>query len=241
VRYRPEHAEEGFSPPLVGVRLFPVQLVESLWVAATVALGTLMVVRGDPPGTALAWYTIAYGLGRFAFELLRGDRRPYWGAFSEAQWTSLLLMGATSAAELGGILPLEPAHLAATGALALGMTVASFRETPARRLLRGAHLPELAGLVASASASVEDGQLRIGETSLGLQLSASTVRREAGGTPVELLAFSSTNGALMDADARRLAVLVARLRRHDGKAELLKGKNGIYHLLLPATERSHAV
>jgi hypothetical protein len=76
---------------------------------------------------------------------------------------------------------------------------------------------------------------------LGLQLSASTVRREAGGTPVELLAFSSTNGALMDADARRLAVLVARLRRHDGKAELLKGKNGIYHLLLPATERSHAV
>ena len=241
VRYSPEHAKEGFTPPLVGVRLFPVQLVESLWVAATVALGTLMVLRRDPPGTALAWYIMAYGLGRFTFELLRGDRRPYWGTFSEPQWTSLLLMVVTSGAELGGILPWEPAHLAVTGVLSLGMAMATLRERPARRLLRGAHVAELAELVAGASAPVEEGHLHIGETSLGLRLSASTVRQEEAGLPLKVVASSFRHGALMDDDARRLAVLVARLRRHDGEAELLRGKNGVYHLLLPAVERSRAV
>src|SRR5262249_2645134 len=39
VRYRAEHAAAGFTPYYVGVRLFPVQAVESLWVFLLVAVG----------------------------------------------------------------------------------------------------------------------------------------------------------------------------------------------------------
>lgn len=239
VCYRHEHAEAGFPAPLVGVRLFPIQLVESAWVLATVALGSALMLSGAPAGTALATYSILYGLARFAFELVRGDPRPYLGAWSEAQWTTLGLMGATSAAELAGILPLNAAHVAVTGLLAAGMAVGWMRERPARRLLRGAHVEEVAGLLESAGAPVEEGHLRLGETSLGLRLSASTVR-EAGAPPVELLAFSSTREALEEEDARRLALLLARLRRQEG-GELLQGQGGVYHLLIPAPEPAHAL
>jgi prolipoprotein diacylglyceryltransferase len=239
VRYRHEHAEAGFVPQLVGVRLFPIQLVESVWVLGVVALGSGLLLSGARPGTALAWYSILYGVARFSFELVRGDERPYLGAWSEAQWTTLGLMGATTAAELAGVLPLTPAHVAVTAAIAGVMAVGWMRERPARRLLRGAHVPELAGLVAGAGTPVDEGRLRIGESSLGLRLSASTVRAE-GVAPVELLAFSSTRGALADDDARRLAVLIARLRQR-GEGELVKGQSGVYHLLLPAQEPAHVV
>src|SRR5207253_2733687 len=88
--YREEHADEGFPRYLVGVRLVPVQALESLGVAAIVGVGVALVVAGSTSGTALAWYAAAYAVLRFFLEFLRGDagRRYSWG-FSEAQWTSL--------------------------------------------------------------------------------------------------------------------------------------------------------
>jgi hypothetical protein len=74
------------------------------------------------------------------------------------------------------------------------------------------------------------GQIHLGETSLGLRLSASTVRRERA--PLDLVAFSWARRALEDDDARRLAVLIARLQRHRGEGELLKGRSGVFHVLL---------
>src|SRR5205814_352454 len=101
--YRDEHVGEGFAPYLIGVRLFPIQAIESLWVLLVVIVGAMFVLEGRPPGTALAWLTIAYGAARFGFEFARGGAdRPYTLGFSQAQWLSLWLMLALIAAEVAG-------------------------------------------------------------------------------------------------------------------------------------------
>jgi len=128
VRYREEHAAAGFPDFLVGVRLFPIQGVESIWVLDTVIVGSLLVLAGSAPGEALAWYIISYGTGRFYFEFLRGDRtRPYFVGFSEAQWTSLLLMGALLATESLGFVPFHLWHWFVVGAIGLTMILLSRR------------------------------------------------------------------------------------------------------------------
>src|SRR5439155_22019386 len=43
VRYKQEHADAGFAPYYVGVRLFPIQAVESLWVLSIVIVGNFFV------------------------------------------------------------------------------------------------------------------------------------------------------------------------------------------------------
>jgi hypothetical protein len=42
VCYRAEHAAAGFTPYLVGVRLFPIQAVESVWVFSIVVVGVCL-------------------------------------------------------------------------------------------------------------------------------------------------------------------------------------------------------
>jgi prolipoprotein diacylglyceryltransferase len=65
VCYRREHMHAGFASYYVGVRLFPIQLVESLWVAGIVIAGVEMIQCRAAAGTALAWYIIGNGFGRF--------------------------------------------------------------------------------------------------------------------------------------------------------------------------------
>src|ERR1019366_4618665 len=93
---------------------------ESLWVFATVLAGVRLIGAGSPAGTTLTWYVAAYCTGRFCFEFWRGDsKRPYFAGSSEAQWTSLLLIGAMVWAEKRGILPIQTWHAAALAALML--------------------------------------------------------------------------------------------------------------------------
>ena len=95
VRYGRSHAAAGLPAELVGVPLFPVQAVESLWVLSVVAAGTVIFWRGGAAGAALGWYVAAYGAGRFALEFARGDAgRPQRRGLSQPQWISMLLVAA---------------------------------------------------------------------------------------------------------------------------------------------------
>jgi hypothetical protein len=106
VRYDKGRTAPDFPEHLFGIRLFPIQAVESFWVFAVVLMGAMQVIGGRPSGSALSTYIVAYALGRFCFEFLRGDtRRHYFRGFSEAQWTSLLLMAVVATAEWNGALP----------------------------------------------------------------------------------------------------------------------------------------
>jgi hypothetical protein len=120
VCYGKEYSTIGFTPDFVGIRLFPIQALESLWVLGIVFVGSVLVLWGYPAGVATDWYVVSYAGGRFCFEFMRGDaERPYVWGFSEAQWTSIFLLWAVVWTELAGALPYRPWHLWATAALVL--------------------------------------------------------------------------------------------------------------------------
>src|SRR6185437_4808983 len=92
IRYGRNHADAGFPHYLVGVSLFPIQAVESLFAFCLVAFGLFMILNPHAPGSVLLFHVVAYGCGRFCLEFFRGDAdRRYLFGFSEAQWTSCIL------------------------------------------------------------------------------------------------------------------------------------------------------
>jgi Prolipoprotein diacylglyceryl transferase len=232
VRYGAEHA--GFTPYYVGVRLFPIQAVESVWVLGLVVVGSVLVLDGRP-GTALVWYVVAYGLGRFGFEFVRGDpERPYLWGFSEAQWTSVLLALVVVWAETSGLLPLQTWHLGAVaGLVAVVIAVAAtrrLRRTSQHQLLHPRHVREVAEAVESLSNPVSSG-VGIRSTSLGIQISARRTTTTTSGSLYHY-AFSWRDRSLLKEDARRLVSLVLQLKHPSGANEFVEGNRGVFHLLV---------
>lgn len=244
VRYRPEHAEAGFTPYYVGIRLFPIQLVESTWVLLTVVVGTGLLLDGAPAGAALAWYVIVYDVGRFCFEFVRGDpARPYRAGFSEGQWTSLLLMLVVVGAELAGAIPTHAWHLVVTACVILVMiTVAVHRHHDSRhRLLNPNHVDELVDAIERIRRPRRDGAAHIDvvTTSAGLRMSVGQTETTAG--TVRHYTLSTSARPLSDPEARSVADLIALLRHRPGRTDLLPGSAGIFHLVVspptvPTTE-----
>ena len=237
IRYRDEHAAEGFAPYLVGLRLFPIQAVESLWVALVVIGGVVLVLRGHPPGTALAWYTIAYGAARFAFEFVRGDAdRPYTLGFSQGQWLSLWLMAALITAELTGRMPFVSWHLAVVACMIAAMLATAVHRKVDRtrkfRLLHPHHVSEIAEVLRRADfvSSAASGNVVVASTSMGLQISTVEIPTEQ--TAICQYAFSHRSGRMEHETASILARLVMQLRHAAGLPELLTGERGVFHLLV---------
>ena len=246
IRYRAEHAAAGFPRYLVGVRLFPIQAVESSAVFCTVTIGSAFVLKGDPPGTALAWYVAAYGSARFCFEFARGDTdRSYLWGFSEAQWTSVLLMAGVLWAELTGLLPFQAWHCGVGAILIvimLGVTMyRRLASTSKHRLLHPRHVEEVAntlqvlseGSSRSGSAKIHQATaapVRLARTSLGIQVSSSRITIDR--TWINQYCLSRETGTLTEDSARVLARLVLQLRHLCGAHELIKGQWNVFHLLV---------
>lgn len=68
-----DHVRAGLVPEYRDVPLLPTQLAEATLAGALVVTGSVLVCSGAPPGTSLTVSVIAYGLGRWALEPLRGD------------------------------------------------------------------------------------------------------------------------------------------------------------------------
>ncbi len=250
VRYRDEHAAAGFTRYFVGVRLFPIQAVESLWVLCIVVGGSALVLTAHPPGTALAWYVATYGCGRFCLEFLRGDpERPYLWGFSEAQWISLALMCAVVGAELSGIIPFAPWHAGAAVCLMLTMITVALRRhlRPAAnyRLLHPQHIKELAEAVEEVSCMATERPARstshappevhVALTSLGIQLSGSKLQ-SAGGFILHYT-FSDRHEVMSREPAHILARVICQLKHLSGAVELVEGNRGVFHCLAPSPGR----
>jgi prolipoprotein diacylglyceryltransferase len=232
VCYRDEHARDGFTPYFVGLRLFPIQAIESFWVCCLVLVGSALVLSGSVPGTAFSWYVMAYGIGRFTFEFARGDaERPYFAGFSEAQWISLILMSAVVWAELTGHLVFHLWHVAAVVLLVLTMIVVTIKRhmrRPAKhQLLHPRHVRELANLLATIS-DVEQREIRIGSTFLGVQISASTLQTVEG--QIYHYALSCEKEVMTEATAHLLATLICQLKHLAESNVLVKLKPGVFHL-----------
>ena len=232
VRYGQVHAEHGFEQELVGVRLFPIQAMESLCLFAIAASGSALVLSGAGAGSALATYLVGYAAIRFALEFARGDdARPHLFGVSEAQWTAAVVMTATAAAEVAGMLPSVPWHLAALAIVGVTALAVTFyrRITPSSALFRPGHVTEIArALDALAGSSGSVGQPpRVARTSLGLGLSVGNLHR--GRTHY---ALSWRERALSEATAKRLAALILSLRHAPASSQLLPGGHGVFHVLI---------
>jgi hypothetical protein len=252
VRYRPEHAAAGFAPYYVGVRLFPIQAVEALWSLGIVFVGSVFVLADHAPGTALAWSVVTYGLGRFAFEFVRGDPvRPYLWGFSQAQWISLLLLSLVVWAEYADLLPFSPWHIGAVTWMVLTMlAVASRRHlqnTALHALLHPRHVKEVAEALTSCPPLVTEGvsvprqaaparqpsvlaDIQIRCTSLGVRISASQIISAAG--CIEHYALSARTGEMTEETAKVLARLIVQLKHATSPSKFLKGDRGVFHVLI---------
>lgn len=236
VRYQVALTLKGFPSYLVGVRLFPIQLVESVWILCITIIGTVLVVTKSRPGEALAWYVLAYAVGRFFFEFMRGDaERPYFWGFSEAQWTSLVLINALVLLELTGRLPFHLWHAVGAAIITttmVGLTVMrKLGEGDTHKLLLPAHIKELALAIATNREMNGAGKVKVRCTSLGLLISTSHIK--TGKEDIDLYTLSLTKSELTADTARRLANLLLRLRPAQSN-ELIPGRRGVFHLLLRA-------
>lgn len=252
VRYSREHAAAGFTPYYVGISLFPVQALESLWTLCIVAAGAAMMARGSVPGSVFALYVVLYGLGRFCFEFLRGDPdRPYFFGFSEAQWTSVILMSLTVLSEAVHKLPFQAWHWAITTLIVLGMAAVAvgrrFQRTPAHRLLHPSHIREIAEAITFATGErpertdavpQQGSEIRLGCTSLGVRISAGQVR--AGGAVRNQYAVSQDDGTMNADCAYKVAKAISLLRHSSADFELVRGNMGVFHILIPATSRTQS-
>lgn len=232
VRYSDAHAREGFPEWYVGVRLFPIQTLESSIVAAIVVAGTVMVWRGDPAGDALGFYVMSYCAARIWLEELRGDAaRPYWGRFSEAQWTSALLMALVLVAEWQGRLPRSQWHLGVGLVSALGLVVLALRGRTRRRILAPGHADELASLIRGLARSPSNGSVTVLRTSQAFGVSTQSLGSPTGHAAVHYC-LSHAGRALEPGEALVLSELIANLAGARGMRDLIRGSRGIYHLLV---------
>lgn len=241
VCYRGEHAEIGLPRYFVGVRLFPIQAVESAWVACVVAGGAAMIWRGAPPGAAFAWYVIMYDLGRFTLEWARADLgRPYYGGFSEAQWISLILTLVISTMEVAGWLPFAAWHPLVAAALALSMaTVALARKVrggDGHRIVEPAHVEEIARALQAEAAEAPFGVPGRGPavvtTSLGYRLSAGVTVAPDG--TIWHWTLSTEGGPLRESSAEAFAAVFRRLWAGAGIEVVRGGRDDVVHFVARA-------
>jgi prolipoprotein diacylglyceryltransferase len=221
--YGPAHAQAGFPAHLCGVRLVPVQWVESLLVALLTVAASVLIWRRAPAGAAFAVYAGGYALLRFTLEFFRGDDgRGYLGGFSTAQWTSVAVwIAITFRAPL--LLPILPAAL-------LAARLHRRRAGPCARLFEARHVHELAGLLAVAH---RGGGPLIFRTSGGMLLSAGC--ESVGGQAVEHYTLSSAAHPIPTGPALRMARLLAQLRgRSRFEGSLVHGRQGVIHVVLSA-------
>jgi prolipoprotein diacylglyceryltransferase len=246
VCYGEEHAAAGFTPYFVGVRLFPVQLVEALCVSVAVLVGVMLILSGSRPGEALAWYAVAYGVVRFALEFVRGDpERRHLLGFSEAQWTSLVLTCAVVFAELSGAGSFHLWHAAATVLMAATVIVVAVRrrsdETARHSLLHPRHVREVAeavealnGLaletVSGLADDTESSSVYVARTSRDIQISTSLIP-DADGL-IHHYTLSKRKELMTEDVAGTVAGLIQLLRHPSASCELVRGGEGVFHALM---------
>jgi len=217
VVYTASHAADGFPAQLVGIRLVPVQAMESAWSFAVAAVCSTVVLRAGTPGMALAVFGIAQPGGRFLLEFLRGDERePELRGLTTAQWTAAAMMLITLAIARPWLLLPAIAMLAA---------IAAWTRHRADALLAPAHVFEVIGAAARARnlGSVSCPQV----TSRGLRIT--------GGAADGCVHYtvSSTRAPLSPSVILRLARLVEHASGLDRDCIVIPGQQGIFHIVLP--------
>lgn len=236
VRYGTSHARNGFPSHLAGVRVLPVQALETIVCAVAFVLGATTLLSGAPVGATAAACVTVYAAGRFVLEELRGDLgRPHWLGLSEAQWTSLVLLGGVAGLGLFRWTPLAASQSVAAGlAWAAGLILVSIRRrvpridapAPVRDLARALHSLRTAGR------GGEGAPPRVVGAGT-MDVSLEPVTSDSGGRWLVTLSRTRAWGRMA---ARRVSATVRELT-HSSRAERLPGRPELLHLLLTPSTR----
>ncbi len=242
--YGDEHLEAGYVNYLRGVRLFPVQLLESVWLLFITVIALVLNLTGKIPGEAFSWYIVAYGFGRFLIEFLRADSiRLYLYGFSESQWVALLLMSIMVILELTTSLNFHVWHAAATlflfSVVAIVSLMRRFKKLERFELLQPHHLREFAEMVSwlfdLAAEGVAIAQDSSGPTGSVEAITSRHVRLSAIGIDGEngrnfQYSISYQNATMREEIARSLAGLIRQLKHPSDSCEIVENEPGIFTL-----------
>ncbi len=237
IRYAVLHARAGFPDPLVGVRLFPVQLVESCWILFSRGVGIYLAIRHPVAGYGLASYLVLFSMGRFCLELLRGDTaRTYTGLFSEAQWLSMFIVAATVTLEIIGVLPYAQWH-AVLGAgfllLFLFLQLYYFHTGPAQ-LRKPQNLHALARTIQVLNKGRQDNlagthAVHLRKAPSGLQISDGLYTQNQVDVHHYTVSYAAAHMPLRD--AQTLARVLHSWHDAEENAKLIHQNNNTFHIL----------
>ncbi|GIG22488.1 hypothetical protein Cch01nite_32120 [Cellulomonas chitinilytica] len=237
IRYRPTHAEAGFPSCYVGVRTFPVQVVEAGWAVCMTVVTAGVVLAGGPAGSGLTVGVTGYAVGRLFTEPLRGDSgRAYLLGLSQAQWLSVVVLAAVGVLTALQVLPWTGWQLGvAVVGLVLTAAVGTYRLSRRRGLWQLAtprRLREFAELLDHLDAvlAVDGAGPHVHATSAGLLVSAA--RTDDGAQRLRHYTVSSHDGRLTERAMTDLADLVGILRCAGGTPVVIASATGTCHLLM---------
>jgi len=233
ISYEPARADSGFPRYYLGIRLFPIQLVEALGALLLAGTATMALWAGARPGTATVIYLSGDATLRWGLELARGDSaRFYAKGFSEAQWMSLAISAALAALAWRQWLPggraLAVAPLLLVAATLVTALVRASLVARGELILFPVDVRELAEAMMLLASVDEPGTIQIAQTSRGLRLSAST----PDGDRVHHYAISCAQGRLAGPAAARVAREIMLLCHPFCRSQLLAGAHGVHHLVV---------
>jgi Prolipoprotein diacylglyceryl transferase len=250
IRYSAKSSAVGVPASLRDARLFPIQVLEALWLALIVVPGSVLLLSGQSPslGDAVVWYVISYAAARFVFELARADAgRRYFRGVSEPQWTALGLSFVAVTMILGGVLQttrwIECGSVVTAGILLIATIALTRRKPLDRDLLSGWHIQQVADAVKWVS--LQSSQMLLpgsempsmqhaGRTSLGFRIVTEHTDRKRVGYARYTLSHISAPITLWN--ARALAALVCALTAPDSRYELVRARDGEYDLVIPCED-----
>ncbi len=220
---------------LLNRKLFPAQLLEALCIAAVTVFCAALLLREHPPGTAFAWYIMLYASARYAIEFIRGDLdRTFFLTFSEAQWTSALLVAGCIFAEYKGWLPFSAVHVADGIVLfsSAGIVFSLRRFFPEWNISNPRHVDELVREIDKSLAdnNVYDQLPVLRETSQGIRFSLSRLGKTEGDG--WHCALSSEHPRRREQVLQRSFTMLHRTRFCDCKMQQIGERNGIHHYQL---------
>ena len=234
--YGQEHVKAGFTYYYEGVPLLPVQLIESAFVFFIIITGIFLLLQHFPPGTVLIQYTVLYGAFRFALEFLRGDaERPYFKGLSEAQWTTLLLIGISIIMAFSGFVPLYTWHILISILLFITGSVIVIRDSLSNKISSPRHIWQIAMALSEFNnekneADFSQKQLTVYKTQLGLNLSIGQLINE--GKPINHYTISCKKGNQITYHLiKKLAGVIKQLQKHTGLYEISENNNQIFHII----------
>lgn len=239
VRYGHDHVAAGFAFYYEDIPLFPIQLVESIFVFAVILTGTVLMLQQAAPGTVLILYTAVYGTFRFAVEFFRGDaERPYFKGLSEAQWTTLLLIAVSLVFSVTDLVPFYPWHIGLSLLLFIAGIVVVVRSNPEQSMTSPIHIRQIATALNDNEESSTEGRsislsavsVNTFQTDLGLKFSKGQVME--GSSLVRHYTVSCPAPSLLTEESiKKIATVIQQLQKHHGEFEIQEKRNAVFHIL----------